>query len=492
MNYLYYSTNLIYPSDKYGYCPSELYPEYPFDTIEISLEHNAVYKAIREMFVSMRLDMENYGTKCWNPLGNWIKPGSNVVIKPNLVRHKNESSIYNGLDCLITHPSIIRCILDYCYIAVGHNGSIIIGDAPVKDCDFMYLLEKGHYNCITDFYNKKHINVAFLDFRGPEEGIRMSDTSSKGTLLNLGEKSLFWKDSSNKKLRVPNYNYKKVVQHHKGETQEYIINTKVLQADVIINLPKPKTHRKHGYTGSIKNFIGACYSKEYLPHHSEGTVAQGGDEFERYKLLLTSMSILKKRMDILDNILATHDVPKIVLIVLKLEYKLLWHIHHFLRTIYSNNISYKSAATEGAWHGNDTLWRTVNDVFYCINYGTDKGEIKKNKQRKILTLGDMIVSGEGEGPLSPSPKKQNMLLFSDDAVEFDCILLKIMGFDFNKFAGIKMLLDTAVFEGKTYNNITVTSNISSCNGKLYEVDVNMVNPPFKPAKGWKGFIEIKS
>ena len=45
-----------------------------------------------------------------------------------------------------------------------------------------------------------------------------------------------------------------------GTVQEYCISEACLEADVIINLPKPKTHRKAGFTGALKNMIGVvCF-----------------------------------------------------------------------------------------------------------------------------------------------------------------------------------------------------------------------------------------
>ena len=52
---------------------------------------------------------------------------------------------------------------------------------------------------------------------------------------------------------------------------------KYLEADVIINLPKLKTHQKAGITCALKNLIGINGNKEYLPHHRIGGFELGGD-----------------------------------------------------------------------------------------------------------------------------------------------------------------------------------------------------------------------
>lgn len=57
-----------------------------------------------------------------------------------------------------------------------------------------------------------------------------------------------------------------------------MISSCVMDADVIINVPKPKTHRIAGMTAALKNFVGINVRKEYLPHHTMGDHSTGGDE----------------------------------------------------------------------------------------------------------------------------------------------------------------------------------------------------------------------
>lgn len=199
MNYLFYDKNLIYPENKNEYSPSEMYPEYPFKNISLGTESNSVYTTIRKMFYLMGLDRKNYGKKYWNPLGKWIKPGMKICLKPNFVMHKNGSNNPDDLDSLVTHPSIIRCILDYCYIALEGKGTVIVGDSPVKDCDFNLLMKRRNYIDIVNFYNrvKSDFKVKFYDFRGPEEEGGQYNSKGEGILVNLGEKSWFYVDNKN-------------------------------------------------------------------------------------------------------------------------------------------------------------------------------------------------------------------------------------------------------------------------------------------------------
>lgn len=501
MNYLFYDKCLIYPKNKNAYSPSEIYPEYPFENINLCTETNMVYTSIRKMFYSMDLDKENYGTQKWNPLGKWIKPGMKVCLKPNFVMHENRSSNSDDLDSLVTHPSIIRCVLDYCYIALKGKGTVIVGDSPVKDCDFNLLMKRRNYIDIVSFYSKvkSDFKVEFYDFRGEGEEGGQYNNKGKGILVNLGKKSWFYSDNKDtSKYRIPNYHYKRVAGHHNGLTQEYLINSVILDADVIISIPKPKTHRKNGYTAALKNFVGINYSKEYLPHHTEGSIKSGGDEYIINGVVPKLTSTIRKYIDInrvkIDS--KRKENPKSF--SLKINNKisrLMWILYNRINKIDSLLMKYKKAslaecAREGSWYGNDTLWRTVLDLNYVLKYATNKGEIKEVPQRIILHLGDMIISGEKEGPMAPSPKEQHMLLFSDDAVDFDCIVTKIMGFDYRKFKGLNNAVDFSPLTKHKYNQIMLKSNVIKCNGLLDFIDFKTISKPFIPGKGWGGHVEL--
>ena len=134
LNYLFYSEELNYPSDKYAFAPGISYPEYSWDRAELQ-DENRVYDAIRTMLKDMGLDKNNQETAFWNPLGEWIHPGMKVLIKPNFVMHKNGSDHPEDMESLVTHPSILRSIIDYTLIALKGDGQVIVADAPVKDCD---------------------------------------------------------------------------------------------------------------------------------------------------------------------------------------------------------------------------------------------------------------------------------------------------------------------------------------------------------------------
>src|SRR5204862_7312974 len=66
---------------------------------------------------------------------------------------------------------------------------------------------------------------------------------------------------------------------HRGEQHDYLLCRTPMAADVFINLPKLKTHKKVGVTCALKNLVGINANKNWLPHHTEGAPEQGGDQF---------------------------------------------------------------------------------------------------------------------------------------------------------------------------------------------------------------------
>ena len=112
--YIEHRNKADYPKNNFN--PSTYYPEYIFPKETIQSNDNVVYDMVRQCLIGLELDKENYGTDKWNPLGKYIKSGDNVLIKPNWVMHFNGAKNVkeNSLECLVTHPSCLRAICDYC------------------------------------------------------------------------------------------------------------------------------------------------------------------------------------------------------------------------------------------------------------------------------------------------------------------------------------------------------------------------------------------
>ncbi|MBQ3559437.1 MAG: DUF362 domain-containing protein [Agathobacter sp.] len=413
-------TDVFHYPDNITFRPDKKYPEYMFGD-DLS-DHNHVYEMVREGFYKLGLDAENYGSEQWNPLKNIVKPGDVVLIKPNMVMDKNAGGF--GTECLYTHPSVVAPIIDYVLKALAGTGEIIVGDAPVQSCNFDSLIKESHYNDLIEYYQSKtNIKIYLKDFRDvksirQKNGLSYSTQAetSSGKVIDLGKESAF-SDKSEAyfdKLRITNYDPNILKLHHDKEKHEYCINEDVLRADVIINVPKPKTHRKAGVTIALKNMVGISARKEYLPHHANGSKEEGGDEF------LHSSKLKNLKDDLLDKRNYYMQTEK--------NYVKAGFFQNSLRIL--NQIikrTQKDSYSEGSWYGNDTICRTIIDLNKIIFYADKNGHMCDKMQRKYFIVADMIISGEKEGPLLPSPKDVGIIAMGENPVCFDDIVATIMG-----------------------------------------------------------------
>lgn len=488
---VYYNKNLkTYPKSPYN--PSKAYPEYQFDKVHISKDSNGVYDAVRDVLHALNMDNENYDTAEWNPFKEIIQPGNKVVIKPNFVLDKHT----NGgiMDAVITHPSIIRAVIDYVYIALQGKGEIIIGDAPQADADFENLLDITKLKEIKKLYEvEKGFEINILDLRQLkfvyENGILTRDSriTLNGdplgyTVFDLGNDSEFDKLKSFDKLYGADYDRSETIKHHNKGKHEYCIANTVLTADVVISIPKMKTHRKGGVTLNLKNLVGINGNKNYLPHFNIGTPEDGGDEYpqlnKQQKTALYSQRIL------IDKLLARPNFAK------EKAYGLAVKMYQVFKPIFFRRVNDNQIQGGGSWYGNDTIWRMILDLNKILIYGDTQGNILDTPQRKFFNIVDGIVSGEGDGPLVPEAKTCGLMAAGVNFLLVDFVLIKIMGFDANK---IPQYANSQHIERYKLTNVNAGEIGVCCNVTDYDNCLNNIEDidmPFKAATGWKGHIEL--
>ncbi len=476
---VYHSEKIEYP--KTAFNPPEQYPEHPFKETD---PENQIYPAVRESLRLLGMDSKNYGTKNWNPLGELISPGDRVVIKPNLVLHK--SRLEGGdLFSVIVHPSVLRPIIDYVYVALKGRGRITVADSPLQTADFEKLLDVSRLSDMIKYLREK-IDVEVLDLRQeraiPDEyGVidrrikQSGDPRGYITVDLKGESGLYPVIDDYERFWVTNYDLRSLREHHNPQVNEYLISKTVLDADVFISVPKLKTHRKVGATLSLKNAVGIIGDKSWLPHHRRGTPSERGDEFP--KKPPTLMTIKSRTADLLRR-------ERFFGVRLLRAY-----------TQMKNIVSPKKrprcdVITEGDWYGNDTAWRMALDVNKILFYADRKGRMQKTKQRRYLSLIDGIVAGEGEGPLQPTPKHCGVFVAGYNPAATDAAAARVMGFDYKKIPLIKNAFKMKDHPLTTYNPSDIT--INSNKAYLREIFKDASNIPFKfvAPHGWVNHIEV--
>ena len=467
-----------YPTIGELFRPSVCYPEYLYRQ-DVAQQENHVYGMVRDGLHMCGFDAAHYGTADWNPLGELIKPGERVLIKPNLVLHENLGGY--GEECLYTHPSVVAAIIDYVIIALKGSGKIVVGDAPLQECVFDTLLDTSGYRKLIDYYVDKGIDIKIVDFRNTKtyikDGIHYRQTeeyADHGTIVQMDKISLFAdkKKKELKKLRITNYDPRILQQHHNTHKHEYNISSEVLMADVIINMPKPKTHRKAGITGALKNLVGINANKEYLPHHTLGSSKEGGDAYQNRSFWLNIANYLLDQRNIHNHDGGNRTAKKYADAYQKVYQK-------------GSRVSGEKY-WEGSWYGNDTIWRTIVDLNRIMLYADKNGTMTDKIQRKSFIVGDMIISGEKEGPLEPSPKEAGVLLFGMNPICVDKVIASLMGFD---YADIPSISNKEIYKGKCafteYKHIDIVSNEGMWDRKEPEDIRRNAGLMFEPTIGWE-------
>jgi len=471
----------VIKNDELDYCrnapfhPHERYPEYPF---EETGERNDVYGAFRELLFNMGMDRANYGKASWNPLGAVISPGDHVLIKPNMVVHFNPAG---GVEEVITHGSVIRAALDYAWIALKGRGSVAIGDAPDQVADFQKLIEATGLDKISGFYAGKGVSVNVLDLR--KESGRISRISGrkkealKGdplgyTVVDLGESSeLSEITGSVDRFRVADYGVQEMSKHHGPGRHEFCIANSVLGADVIISLPKLKTHGKTGMTCALKNMVGINGYKDWLPHYRAGSVDEGGDEYLRRDLRKAAFQALSER------IVSTDSMARI------LPMKLCSYLIYYS----SLAVPFRDDILNGSCHTNDTITRTIADLNKIAFYAGRDGRLNDAPARRFFIVVDGIVGGEKEGPKKPGFKRCGVLAAGYNPVAVDLVCSRIMGFDYRRMPMFGHAMNAKTY--KLFEGSAGDIEIMSERCKRFEDVYGAFNCGFVPAKGWKGYIE---
>jgi uncharacterized protein (DUF362 family) len=468
--------------------PEESYPELAELAVETS-ERNPIYAGVRALLQHLGYDAENVGSASWNPLSDLVPEGGTVVLKPNFVLHYNEDP-NESIDSVCTHPAVLRPLIDYARKAVGPTGRVIVADAPQYDCDIDVLLESNRLPELLEWYREAHdVEIEFRDLRKHfgrhDNGVVLERRELPGDpqgyrAVDLGDASEFAAMSAPhiRLLCGADYDEAATRQHHSEGRNEYLVSRTVLEADLVINCPKLKTHKKSGVTLSMKNLIGINGDKNWLPHYRSGFTKGGGDEFpapDPYSRIRRLGAQLARRM-MLKGIGGG--------------------VFRHARTL-ENAAGLGERARNGNWHGNDTIWRTcldLNKILYC---GDENGMLGNAPTRRVLNVYDGIIAGDGRGPMGPRAKGLGLLAASEDPAAADLTLAWIMGFDWRKIPVLRESLGELVGGGRITQlardpgdfAVLFSDSEGARETSFNSIDLNL---RLEPHPGWAGHIERDS
>ncbi len=363
-------------------------------------------------------DLLDWSDEKTGPFGRVIQPGARVVVKPNWVVHENQGPW--GIEPLLTHATLIRAVVEG--VLRSEASDVLVGDAPLQRCDFDELLSvtgldewasgltgsESRFRGIRDFRRTKSsyqrgLRVAMEDLV-PAEQFVLFDLKSDSLLEPVtDERGSF---------RVTQYDPSQMVKTHGPGRHQYLVAKDVIEADVIINLPKLKTHKKAGVTCALKNLIGINGNKEFLPHHRVGGSEAGGDCYPGRSWTKRALEFGYDRL----NQATSQSRAR------------LWHQYSRVLSGVSRALGDR-LGVEGSWSGNDTIWRTCLDLNRILLYGLPEAILAEEPQRKVLHLVDAVVAGQGEGPLSAQPLPLGLLLAGGNAAAVDWVGAEFLGYD---------------------------------------------------------------
>lgn len=174
-------------------------------------------------------------------MGCFVRPGMRVLLKPNLLTAADPER------AVTTHPAVIQAVAE---IVQQAGGEVWIGDSPAGSA-------------------------------GKEPQVwRKSGTAEAAS--RTGARLLAFDGASWKRLNG----------------QDYFIARPIFEADLVINLPKLKTHSFTLYTGAIKNLFGAIPGiRKRQVHYQMPWI----EDFSR--VLVDVLELVRPGLTILDGVL---------------------------------------------------------------------------------------------------------------------------------------------------------------------------------------------
>lgn len=373
--------------------------------------------AVRAALRRLARDL-GWATEGGGAFGAVVPEGARVLVKPNWVTHHNQAP--HGLEPLVTHASLIRAVVEE--LLAGGAGSVIVGDAPIQGCDFDVLLERSGVSGWAAALAARDARFAGVrDFRrtkatvhaGVREAARDQRSLENFVLFDLARESLLEPiTGEDHAFRVTQYPPALMERTHAPGRHQYLVAREVLEADVVVNLPKLKTHKKAGVTCALKNLIGINGNKEFLPHHRVGGAEAGGDCYP-------GASPIKRTLEYVFDLQNSTDA--------ELPQRVLGVASRVLQK--AAHLSGDRLGVEGSWSGNDTIWRTCLDLNRVLLYGRTDGTLADEAQRTVLNVVDAVIAGHGDGPLAARPLPLGFIVGGENAAAVDWASAHLLGYD---------------------------------------------------------------
>jgi uncharacterized protein (DUF362 family) len=387
-----------------------------------------------------------------------------ILVKPNWVLDPKSS---DDEYCLITHPNIILALITL--LAKRSPAKIIIGDAPIQGCNISAILSNEFKSKVASISKENDVPIVLNDFRRvvldqQNRTLIKQNSDDMYIYFDVGSFSYLEPITNDKtQFRVTDYSHKRLAESHRPGKHVYCITKELFESDIIISIPKMKTHQKTGLTNALKILVGVNGDKDYLPHHRVGGTDIGGDAYP-------GKNVARRISEFVFDF-GNRYVGSWPYFLLKPIAKIIWKLSN------PNQYQHYSAA----WYGNDTTWRMVLDLNRVAIYGRADGSISEIRQREVFSLSDGIIGGQGDGPLRPEPLYSGILAFSNNNRAIDQAVAMLMGLNMQY---LQLLNEASMFDD--IQNCEVIVNGSHIEKITELIDYKVAA---KPAPGWIGKLD---
>ena len=415
-------------------------------------------------------------------LREWVRPGETVLLKPNWVKAEHPR-LADGWRTVMTGTPVVEAMARLVWRAMEGRGRVVVADAPQTDSSFAAIDACLGLRQMEARLRGEGLNLQVVDLRKEEwvqrDGViaerrKLAGDPAGYVAFDLGDDSEFAGHEGAGRYYGADYDAGEVNRHHTGGRHEYLLARSAVEADVVISIPKLKTHKKTGITAGLKNLVGVNGDKNWLPHHTEYGWSQGGDERPdgdwRMRVERAAARGLRKFNGL---------VPAVGPLV-----------HGRARAAGAALFGEtEEVVRSGNWHGNDTCWRMCLDLNKLVIYGRPDGTLGRER-RRYLVLADGLIAGQGAGPMNADPVAAGLLLFGTDAASVDAAAATLMGFDGERIPLVRGAFGSrgyAVSVGTDWRQVKLRSNVAAWEGReLPEVEESF---HFLPHFGWRGVIE---
>ncbi len=408
-----------------------------------------------------------------------------VVVKPNWVLHETDSRYPIG--ALVSDARVIAGAARAA-AELFPSAQITVADCPLQRADWPLLLEQsGLSGRMRELHREFGDRIAWRDLRKEVYTYRdgqlvVVDDAPHGDPLGyvevkLGSSSHLDEISDRAdRFAIHDHDRRKTRENHRKGDHRYFVSRTFLDADLVINVPKWKTHSKSGLTGALKNLVGINGDKAYLPHFSKGAPKWGGDEYwDSGRFTYWTQNTLREFFR--DRRWAYRMVRPP------------WLAYKAVRSAVLKGREGPPAdfyVGGGSWYGNQTIWRMIYDLNMVSQRVDREGTLQPGVQRHYFCIVDGLICGEGDGPLFPRPRVVDWLVFGTDPFAIDTTLAWFMGFDPER---LPLLRERARYLGVDWGRFDIDSLPVNLDGETAALPAFDIRHDFLPPPGWETHVE---